>query len=130
LRAVAAEHADGLNVWAAPLDAVQREGADLADRARRAGRTVALTWGGQVLLGSTPDVTAARLAQTGERPGLVHGTPQVLARFLGALDGLGVSWAVLAPVGTPDDEAIDLAAEAAVLVSTSTTDAGGAAVGQ
>jgi alkanesulfonate monooxygenase SsuD/methylene tetrahydromethanopterin reductase-like flavin-dependent oxidoreductase (luciferase family) len=104
VRHIAATEADGWNAWG--LSAGQF--ASLA-----AGMPTEVTWGGQVLIGRTPDDAAEKLERHGTRPGLVHGTVDDLRRHLSALKEVGASWAVCSPldIGTADD-AVDLLVEA------------------
>jgi len=104
VRQVAAQ-SDGWNLW----------GVDAAGFAvEAAGIPTATSWGGQVLVGRTAREVAQKLAHHGDRPGLVHGTIDDLARHLRALSAAGADWAVCAPldVGT-DPLAVDYVAEAA-----------------
>jgi alkanesulfonate monooxygenase SsuD/methylene tetrahydromethanopterin reductase-like flavin-dependent oxidoreductase (luciferase family) len=104
VRRIAAAEADGWNAWG--LSAGQF--ASLA-----AGMPTEVTWGGQVLIGRTPDDAEEKLERYGTRPGLVHGTVDDLRRHLSALKEAGASWAVCSPldIGTADD-AVDLLVEA------------------
>lgn len=97
--------ADGWNLW----------GVDAAGFAAEArGIPTSTSWGGQVLIGRTPDEARAKLARLGDRPGLVHGTIDDLARHLGALAAAGAAWAVCAPLDVGSDPlAVDYVAEAA-----------------
>lgn len=106
VREVAAE-ADGWNGWG--MDA-----ATFAAEAAGVAPGPALTWGGQILIGSTRAEADAKLRAHGTRPGLVSGTVDDLVRHLGALAAAGAVWAVCAPldVGT-DDGALEILAEAA-----------------
>jgi alkanesulfonate monooxygenase SsuD/methylene tetrahydromethanopterin reductase-like flavin-dependent oxidoreductase (luciferase family) len=103
-RRIAADEADGWNAWGLSAD----EFASLA-----AGMPTEVTWGGQVLIGRTPDEADEKLARYGTRPGLVHGTVDDLRRHLSALKEAGASWTVCSPldIGTADD-AVDLLIEA------------------
>jgi alkanesulfonate monooxygenase SsuD/methylene tetrahydromethanopterin reductase-like flavin-dependent oxidoreductase (luciferase family) len=101
LRQVAADAADGLNVWGAGPEAVADEGGDLR---RRAGeRVVEVTWGGQVLIGRDPDDLARKQERHGRRPGLVQGTIDEVAAHLAKLAEAGATWAVCAPIDIHDD---------------------------
>jgi alkanesulfonate monooxygenase SsuD/methylene tetrahydromethanopterin reductase-like flavin-dependent oxidoreductase (luciferase family) len=112
-RAVAARAADGWNAWSTGGGSFATEAAEVARQARAAGRDVEITWGGQVLIGRTAADAAARLAQYGPRPGLVHGTVDDLVRHFAALAALGVTWAVCAPLDVGDAaDAIEMVAEA------------------
>jgi len=110
LRSVAAAEADGWNGWGLPPADF---GAAAADVVAKADGEVELTWGGQVLIGRTPEEARAKLERQGTRPGLVHGTVDVLRRHLQGLEAAGASWAVCAPldVGT-DESAVELVLEA------------------
>ncbi|HEX8770870.1 MAG TPA: LLM class flavin-dependent oxidoreductase [Acidimicrobiales bacterium] len=114
VRRTAAEEADGWNGWGWCADPVTfaAAAADITSLAP----TLELTWGGQVLIGRTPETAAAKLARLGERQGLVHGTVDDLGAHLEALAAAGASWAICAPldVGT-DPESVELIAEAAAL---------------
>jgi alkanesulfonate monooxygenase SsuD/methylene tetrahydromethanopterin reductase-like flavin-dependent oxidoreductase (luciferase family) len=103
LRQVAAEWADALSVWGASPGALAEEAADL--RARAGGREVAVTWGGQVLIGRTPADLAAKQERHGRRPGLVQGTVDEVADHLAKLGDAGATWAVCAPLDIHDDPA-------------------------
>lgn len=134
VRAVAA-HSDGWNAWgvdvgtfAAGVIALRRaalhqatsvlgqeSGADVPLSGTETGRRPAqASWAGPVLIGRTREEAAEKLARYGDRPGLVHGTIDDLARHLRALAAAGATWAVCAPldVGT-DPRAVDYLAEAA-----------------
>jgi hypothetical protein len=67
---------------------------DAAEIAAQGGR-VPRTWGGQVLIGRDHDEVATLRATYGDRPRLVSGTVEEVAAHLG---GLGVTWAVCAPL--------------------------------
>ena len=101
LRQVAAETADALNLWGASPGALEEAAADVR---RRAGdRRIAVTWAGQVLIGRDHADLQARLERHGRRPGLVQGTVEEVAAYLGKLARAGASWAVCAPVDIHDD---------------------------
>ncbi len=112
VRRVAAEEADGWNGWGANADEFANAAAEVMTFASRAE----LTWGGQVLIGRTPDAARAKLSRAGDRNGLVHGTVDNLRAHFDALADAGASWAICAPldVGT-DPESVELVAEAAAL---------------
>jgi alkanesulfonate monooxygenase SsuD/methylene tetrahydromethanopterin reductase-like flavin-dependent oxidoreductase (luciferase family) len=103
-RRIAVDEADGWNAWGLSAD----QFATLA-----AGMPNEVTWGGQVLIGRTPEEASTKLERYGTRPGLVHGTVDDLRRHLAALKEAGASWAVCSPldIGTAD-EAVDLLVEA------------------
>jgi alkanesulfonate monooxygenase SsuD/methylene tetrahydromethanopterin reductase-like flavin-dependent oxidoreductase (luciferase family) len=120
----AASEADGWNRWGADAATFATEVAALREavaaarseppRSGHAGRPVAASWGGQVLVGRTQAEAAEKLARFGHRPGLVHGTVADLARHLAALAGAGASWAVCAPLDVgADPRAVENVAEAA-----------------
>ena len=113
LRSAAALEADGWNGWSSGGHDFAAEAADVLARARAADRRVAITWGGQVLIGRTPAEAAAKLEEYGGRAGLLHGTVDDLRRHFAELAGLGVTWAVCAPldVGAGSD-AVEMVAEA------------------
>ncbi|MGH9265711.1 MAG: LLM class flavin-dependent oxidoreductase [Acidimicrobiales bacterium] len=106
-RAAAEAGADGWNGWGTDAEAFARDAAGVAPGP-------ALTWGGQVLIGRTPEEAAAKLRTHGSRPGLVAGTVDDLHRHLGGLVAAGAVWAVCAPldVGT-DPGAVEILAEVA-----------------
>lgn len=85
--ALADHHADAHNVWGLDADQIARSGGGVGHVPR--------TWGGQVLIGRDADEVAALRATYGDRPGLVSGT---VAEVAGHLAGLGVTWAVCAPL--------------------------------
>jgi alkanesulfonate monooxygenase SsuD/methylene tetrahydromethanopterin reductase-like flavin-dependent oxidoreductase (luciferase family) len=101
LRRVAADSADALNIWGANPGEVVSEIADLREKA--GGRDVALTWGGQVLIGRDDEDAATKLERYGTRPNLVHGTVTAVARHFAALHEAGVSFAVCSPLDVHDD---------------------------
>ena len=103
----AAGEADGWNGWGTDPATFATEAAGVP-----AGR--ALTWGGQVLVGRTQAEADAKLRAHGNRPGLVTGTVDDLARHLDALAAAGASWAICAPldVGT-DPGAVEMLSEVA-----------------
>jgi len=109
-RAVAGEHADGWNGWGLTVDAFAEQAADVRGQGDGA---VELTWGGQVLVGRTPEEAEAKLERHGIRPALVHGTVDDLRRHLEGLQAAGASWAVCAPLDVGvDDGVIELVLEA------------------
>ncbi|HVF05057.1 MAG TPA: LLM class flavin-dependent oxidoreductase [Frankiaceae bacterium] len=91
-RALAAEVADGWNGWALRPDEIEP-------------LPVTLTWGGQVVLGATPEQAAARLAgwspgrDPAERARALTGTPAEVADRLRALAAVGIEEAFVAFVG-------------------------------
>ena len=110
--------ADGWNGWGTDVVTFAADVTALAEEvaaARGSGAALpAASWGGQVLVGRTPEEAGEKLARHGPRPGLVHGTVADLAAHLRALAGAGASWAVCAPidVGT-DPRVVENIAEAA-----------------
>ena len=77
------------------------------------GGATELTWGGQVLIGRTPEEARDKLERHGTRPGLVHGTVDDLRRHLQDLEAVGAAWAVCAPLDVSnDEEAVELVLEA------------------
>jgi alkanesulfonate monooxygenase SsuD/methylene tetrahydromethanopterin reductase-like flavin-dependent oxidoreductase (luciferase family) len=111
VRRAAAEEADGWNGWGyANPDDFARAAADVTNIAPETD----LTWGGQILIGATPEIATAKLVRTGDRQGLVHGTVENLRAHFDALARVGATWAICAPldVGT-DPRALELIAEAA-----------------
>jgi len=113
VRRAAAEEADGWNGWGSTDPT---EFARAAAEVTSLAPTAEVTWGGQVLIGRTPEVAMAKLARAGDRAGIVHGTVDDLCNHFEALAAVGASWAVCAPldVGT-DPESVELVAEAAGL---------------
>ena len=104
----AARASDGLNLWGLDPAAFAVEAACLSP--------LAVSWGGQVLVGRTEAEAATKLARRGDRPGLVHGTVADLARHLGALAAAGAEWAVCAPLDVGSDPAVvGYVAEAAAM---------------
>lgn len=103
----AAAEADGWNGWGISATAFTVRAAELP-----AG--VESTWGGQVLVGRTQEEAEAKRARYGDRPGLVSGTVEDLARHFGVLSDAGATWAICAPldIGT-DPSAPELVMEAA-----------------
>ena len=116
VRAVAARRASALNVWGVDAAAL---GVEAADVRRRAGdRVIDVTWGGQVLIGSSPADARRRLGSFGGRPGLVHGTADEVAGQLRELEAAGASWAVCASLDLGvDPESLDLLNEVAILLA-------------
>ncbi len=114
----AALAADGWNGWGTDVVTFAADVTALAEEvaaARGSGAAVpAASWGGQVLVGRTPEEAGEKLARHGPRPGLVHGTVADLATHIRALADAGASWVVCAPidVGT-DHRALENVAEAA-----------------
>lgn len=106
-RAAAEARADGWNSWGTDVSTFAAAVSSLAG-------VKAASWGGQVLVGRTPDEAGEKLARLGPRRGLVHGTVADLASHLRALAAAGASWVVCAPldVGT-DPMAVENVAEAA-----------------
>lgn len=108
-REMAAVEADGWNGWGLTAETFAVAADHLRALAADAGTVPEATWAGQVLVASTPAEAAAKLERHGDRPGLVHGTVDEVARQLRGLADAGASWAVGAPldVGTdPDTVAI------------------------
>jgi hypothetical protein len=102
IRAVAAAHAGALNVWNATAAEIEIEDADL--RVRAGERPVAMTWGGQVLIGSDGPDVARRRSKHGEREGLVSGTIDEVAEQLMARSAAAtLDWAVCAPLDVVAD---------------------------
>jgi alkanesulfonate monooxygenase SsuD/methylene tetrahydromethanopterin reductase-like flavin-dependent oxidoreductase (luciferase family) len=102
LRELVAAHADALNIWAATPAEVAAEVADLRTKVA-GGRDVAVTWGGQVLIGRSPADAAAKFERYGTRDKLVHGTVIEVARHFDALAEAGISYAVCSPLDVHDD---------------------------
>ena len=109
----AAADADGWNGWGlTPAGFAERVALLRAEPG--APPELEVTWGGQVLVGRTPEEAQDKADRHGaDRPGVVRGTVQTLADHLRGLAEAGAGWAVCAPidVGT-DPEAVDLVAEA------------------
>ncbi|MDQ6909480.1 MAG: LLM class flavin-dependent oxidoreductase [Actinomycetota bacterium] len=112
LRQAAAEEADGWNGWG--WCAEPAVFAEAAAEIRTLAPNLELTWGGQVLIGRSREAAAAKLARTGGRQGLVHGTVEDLRAHFEALARAGASWAICAPLDVGSDpECVELIAEAA-----------------
>ena len=94
VRRVAAESADAWNGWAIGTSTFRSHAEEIA---------VAATWGGQVLVGRSPEEAAEKSARYGTRPGLVSGTVDDLARHLDELAEAGATWAVCAPLDVGAD---------------------------
>lgn len=121
VRRVAAAHADALNVWGATVDQVGVEAGDL--RTHAGGRPVAITWGGQVLVGNDDAHSAALVDRYGLRPGLLHGSVATVAAHLARLRAVGCEWAVCAPLDVSSaDAAARIAAAAAMAAETDAGD--------
>ncbi len=90
---VAARHADAVNIWGVDASRVAVTTAEMK------GHGVEVTWGGQVLVGADDADAAARYAETGDRPGLVHGSVASVIEQLRAFADAGATWAVAAPIG-------------------------------
>ncbi|MGH9226437.1 MAG: LLM class flavin-dependent oxidoreductase [Acidimicrobiales bacterium] len=104
-RMVAAREADGWNGWGLTVDAFAELAADQP----------APTWAGQVLIGRDEAEAQAKFREHGDRPGLVHGTPETLAAHFAALEVAGARWAICAPLDVGTDESVpDLVAAAAM----------------
>ena len=113
VKAVAATVADALNAWGVDAERLAGDRADLDRLATDAGRPpVELTWGGQVLVGSTPADAAGRLEHYGPRAGLLHGAVDEVADALHARAEAGATWAACAPLDIGESpDAVDLMAE-------------------
>jgi alkanesulfonate monooxygenase SsuD/methylene tetrahydromethanopterin reductase-like flavin-dependent oxidoreductase (luciferase family) len=106
MREIACQEADGWNGWGVSAE-------DFAAMSATLVGDVDVTWGGQVLIGRTPEDAGAKLARRGMRPQLVYGTVDDLRRHLRALKEAGAAWAVCAPLDIGDDEdAVTMVAEA------------------
>jgi alkanesulfonate monooxygenase SsuD/methylene tetrahydromethanopterin reductase-like flavin-dependent oxidoreductase (luciferase family) len=116
LRQVAADCADGLDIWGASPAEVVSEVADV--RARSGRPDFPVTWGGQVLIGRTDAEAEAKLERYGSRPNLVHGTVTEVTRHFDAIREAGVGYAVCAPLDVHDDtDAYETLAEVREAVS-------------
>ena len=93
--AVARDSRATLNVWGASPE-------ELAERADQLDG-VALSWGGQVLVGRDPSHLAALQARYGPRPGLISGTVAAVAAELRHRADAGAGWCVAAPLDAVDD---------------------------
>lgn len=104
--------ADGWNAWGADVATMAADGAPLL----AAGCQV--TWAGQVLVARTRAEAQEKLVARGRTPpGLVVGGVEDLAHHLRALAGVGVTWAVCAPLDVGVDPSVPgLLAEAALRV--------------
>lgn len=91
--AVAAAGADSVNIWGVDAERVA------ATTAAMKPHGVEVTWGGQVLVGADDAAAATLLAETGDRPGLVHGSVKSVTEQLAAFADAGATWAVCAPIG-------------------------------
>lgn len=103
VRDVAVRTGAAWNLWGVGIGEVASRGAGVAG---------GVTWGGQVLVGRDSAAAAGLLARHGSRPGLVHGSVDDLAGFLGGLAAAGATWAVCAPL-VVDEEAVEVVAAAA-----------------
>ena len=104
----AAQDSDGLNLWGLDPGAFAAEAESVSP--------LAVSWGGQVLIGRTEVEAATKLARYGDRPGLVHGTVADLAQHMAALAAAGARWAMYAPIDVGTDPAApEYVAEAAAL---------------
>ena len=110
----AAMEADGWNAWGLSPAAFS-ERVEWLRSQPGARPELEVTWGGQVLIARTQEEAEAKAERYGNRPGLVSGTVDTLARHLADLAEAGASWAVCAPldVGT-DPEAVELVVAARV----------------
>jgi alkanesulfonate monooxygenase SsuD/methylene tetrahydromethanopterin reductase-like flavin-dependent oxidoreductase (luciferase family) len=108
-RRIAAADARGWNGWGIAVE----DFAAMADGLRSEAPEIELSWGGQVLIGRTPEEAADKLDRHGSRPGLVHGTVDDLRRHLEGLAAAGADWAICSPldVGT-GVEALELLRQA------------------
>ena len=86
--ATAVAHADAVNTWGTSA----REVGELA------GENAVVTWGGQVLVGRDHDDVTRLTERYGDRPALLRGTVEEVARELAVLADAGASWVVLAPL--------------------------------
>ena len=123
VRRVAAAHADALNVWGATPEQVRVEGGDL--RAQAASKSVAVTWGGQVLIGHDDAHATELVDRHGLRAGLVHGSVAAVGSHLARLRAERCEWAVCAPLDVSSPDAADRVMAAAAAAAE--TDAGAGA---
>ncbi len=125
VRELAGRTADGWNAWAATPEELAAGGAHARRAAAAAGRdpaAVAVTWGGQVLVGEDPGQARTLLGRWSERrpPAEVArtlaGDPDAVCTALRALGEAGAAWCVLSFVGGPADRMRALLAERAGLL--------------
>jgi alkanesulfonate monooxygenase SsuD/methylene tetrahydromethanopterin reductase-like flavin-dependent oxidoreductase (luciferase family) len=105
VREVAIRTGAAVNLWAAPPAEVE---------AALAAGAAAVTWGGQMLIGRDEAEIEDKRGRLGLRPGLVHGTVNEVADYLGTIAAAGATWAIGAPldVGQPGSvETLALVAE-------------------
>jgi alkanesulfonate monooxygenase SsuD/methylene tetrahydromethanopterin reductase-like flavin-dependent oxidoreductase (luciferase family) len=106
---LAAEHADAWNGWGLRTERFARKTEMLREAASVSGRTVEATWGGIVVVGRDED-EVGELMRDRERKGLPtdvwSGTARSLREWLGGLEAVGATWAVLGPGGPRQFEAI------------------------
>lgn len=99
---LAGREADAWNGWGMSLDGFDRKARLLREAADGAGRSVAPTWAGIVVVGRDDEEVAASLRER-ERKGLEtqvwSGSARALVQWLRSLEGVGATWAVLVAGG-------------------------------
>jgi alkanesulfonate monooxygenase SsuD/methylene tetrahydromethanopterin reductase-like flavin-dependent oxidoreductase (luciferase family) len=98
-RAVAAELADGWNLWA-ELDQFAARVGEV--RAAAGGRAFTVSWAGLTVIGATAAEVAAKTERLQSPPGTLVGTPAELAAILAGPKLAGADWVVLGPVDSTD----------------------------
>lgn len=114
VRALAAAHADGWNLWgaAAGIDRFRAQAAHLRTIAARDPFTV--SWGGLVVLGSSETDAARKAERLHARADVTVGGPERVAEVLRGLAEAGADWVVVGPVDSADPENASILGEAVV----------------
>jgi alkanesulfonate monooxygenase SsuD/methylene tetrahydromethanopterin reductase-like flavin-dependent oxidoreductase (luciferase family) len=109
---VAARAADGWNGWGLTADAFAARAADLAERAREAGRDpgeLTTSWGGIALVGrdrAELRTLEADRAAKGTTMDIWRGTVDDLRTFRDALAAAGAGWLITTAAGPADRAAL------------------------
>ena len=107
--AVAARHADGYNCWGVPAETVRRRTRQMLDLAD--GRPIAITWGGQVMVGRSRHEAALRLG-TRDPARFVTGDPAELGDRLAEVAEAGATHLIMASPFVGDPGTYELLARA------------------
>jgi alkanesulfonate monooxygenase SsuD/methylene tetrahydromethanopterin reductase-like flavin-dependent oxidoreductase (luciferase family) len=94
--------ADGWNSWGGTVSRFAVAAGRVSDALAAAGRGrqgFALTWGGLMVLGATPEEARAKRERFGgDRSGVMSGTPVEVAEQIAAYAAAGAGWVILGPV--------------------------------
>lgn len=98
--------ADGWNGWGLAPEAFARKAGLLAAEAGAAAREAEATWAGIALVGEderrAEELMEARRAKGMAADGVWSGGAESFAVFLGRLEAVGASWAIIVPAGPAD----------------------------